>query len=107
MDEMVENTAANQCDLPFKEPEEIYPLSTTLKQGDAIQSIPNPLIPLDPGAGELSIRPSQDQSSQKNEPSASQFFDYLQQGMESLKGLNLKGFLQIYLVFSPSLEPAG
>ncbi|NKB74608.1 MAG: hypothetical protein GKR83_08830 [Synechococcus sp. s2_metabat2_7] len=33
------------------------------------------------------------------EPSASLFFDYLQQGMESLKGLNLEGFLQIYPVF--------
>ena len=33
------------------------------------------------------------------EPSASLFFDYLQQGMESLKGLNLEGLLQIYPVF--------
>ncbi len=99
MSEMEKNTAANQDDLPFKEPEEISPLPTTLNQGDAVQSIPDPLLPLDPGAGELSVRPSQDQSSQTKEPTASQFFDYLQQGMESLKGLNFEGFWQIYPVF--------
>ncbi len=99
MNEMENNTAANQDELPFKEPEEISPLPTNRKQGDAVEPIPDPLVPLDPGAGELSVRPSQDQTSQTKEPTSSQFFDNLQKGMESLKGLNLEGFRQIYPVF--------
>ena len=99
MREMEKNNAANQDELPFMEPEQISPLPTNRKQRNAVESIPDPLVPLDPGASELSVLPFQDQSSHMKEPSASLFFDYLQQGMESLKGLNLEGFLQIYPVF--------
>ncbi len=97
--EMVKGTSDNQDDLPFKEPEDVSTIKSDVVEGEAFQSIPEPVIAAAPGTGDLSVLPSQEQDSKNIETNQSQLFGYLQQAMETLRGLNLEGFRQLYPVF--------
>ena len=97
--EMVKGTSDNQDDLPFKEPEDVSTIKSDVVEGEAFQSIPEPVIGAAPGTGDLSVLPSQEQDSKNIETNQSQLFGYLQQAMETLRGLNLEGFRQLYPVF--------
>ena len=99
MGEMEKDSSANQEELPFKEPDAVSPNELNSAEGEQAQSLPETVIDVAPEAGELGAVSSQDLDSKELAPNASQLFEYLQQGMETLRGLNLEGFKQIYPVF--------
>ena len=97
--EMEKDNSANQEDLPFKEPDVVSPIELNSGEAEQPQSLPEPVIAVAPEAGEIDVVSSQDEDSKETPPNVSQLFEYLKQGMESLRGLNLEGFRHIYPVF--------
>ena len=95
---MEKDNSVNQKNLPFKEPDLNSLIEPNSIDGEQTQSLSEPVIAFAPEAGELRVVSSQDEESKEIAPNASQLFDYLQQGMETLRGLNLEGFRQIYPV---------
>ena len=97
--EMEKDNSANQEELPFKEPDVVSPIELNSGEAEQPQSLPEPVIAVAPEAGEIDVVSSQDEDSKETPPNVSQLFEYLKQGMESLRGLNLEGFRHIYPVF--------
>ena len=97
--EMEKDNSANQEELPFKEPDVASPIELNSGEAEQPQSLPEPVIAVAPEAGEIDVVSSQDEDSKETPPNVSQLFEYLKQGMESLRGLNLEGFRHIYPVF--------
>ena len=97
--EMEKDNSANQEELPFKEPDDVSPIELNSEEAEQPQSLPEPVIAVAPEAGEIDVVSSQDEDSKETPPNVSQLFEYLKQGMESLRGLNLEGFRHIYPVF--------
>ena len=97
--EMEKDNSANQEELPFKEPDVVSPIELNSEEAEQPQSLPEPVIAVAPEAGEIDVVSSQDEDSKETPPNVSQLFEYLKQGMESLRGLNLEGFRHIYPVF--------
>ena len=97
--EMEKDNSANQEDLPFKEPDVVSPIELNSGEAEQPQSLPEPVIAVAPEGGEIDVVSSQDEDSKETPPNVSQLFEYLKQGMESLRGLNLEGFRHIYPVF--------
>ena len=97
--EMEKDNSANQEELPFKEPDVVSPIELNSGEAKQPQSLPEPVIAVAPEAGEIDVVSSQDEDSKETPPNVSQLFEYLKQGMESLRGLNLEGFRHIYPVF--------
>ena len=95
---MEKDSSVNQKNLPFKEPDVSSLNEPNLIDGEQTQSLSKSVIAIAPKAGELRVVSSQDEEIKDIAPNASQLFDYLQQGMETLRGLNLEGFRQIYPV---------
>ena len=95
---MEKDSSVNQKNFPFKEPDVSSPNEPNLIDGEQTQSLSESVIAIAPEAGELRVVSSQDEEIKDIAPNASQLFDYLQQGMETLRGLNLEGFRQIYPV---------
>ena len=91
--------SVNQESLPFNQPEEISLVELKTEENNQPQSVPEPVIAVAPKAGELLVATPQGQVSEDITPDASQLFNYLQQARETLRGLNLEGFRQIYPVF--------
>ncbi len=99
IDEMEKDNSANQEELPFKEPDVVSPIELNSGEAEQPQSLPEPVIAVAPEAGEIDVVSAQDEDSKETPPNVSQLFEYLKQGMESLRGLNLEGFRHIYPVF--------
>ena len=97
--EMEKDNSANQEELPFKEPDVVSPIELNSGEAEQPQSLPEPVIAVAPEGGEIDVVSSQDEDSKETPPNVSQLFEYLKQGMESLRGLNLEGFRHIYPVF--------
>ena len=97
--EMEKDNSANQEELTFKEPDVVSPIELNSGEAEQPQSLPEPVIAVAPEAGEIDVVSSQDEDSKETPPNVSQLFEYLKQGMESLRGLNLEGFRHIYPVF--------
>ena len=97
--EMEKDNSANQEELPFKEPDDVSPIELNSGEAEQPQSLPEPVIAVAPEGGEIDVVSSQDEDSKETPPNVSQLFEYLKQGMESLRGLNLEGFRHIYPVF--------
>ena len=95
---MEKDSSVNQKNLPFKEPDVSSLNEPNLIDGEQTPSLSESVIAIAPKAGELRVVSSQDEEIKDIAPNASQLFDYLQQGMETLRGLNLEGFRQIYPV---------
>ena len=95
---MEKDSSVNQKNLPFKEPDVNSLIEPNSIDGEQTQSLSESVIAIAPKAGELRVVSSQDEEIKDIAPNASQLFDYLQQGMETLRGLNLEGFRQIYPV---------
>ena len=95
---MEKDNSVNQNNLPFKELDLSSLIEPTSQEGEKTQLLSEPVIAFAPEAGELRVVSSQDEESKEITPNASQLFDYLKQGMETLRGLNLEGFRQIYPV---------
>ena len=82
----VESQAGVESGLPFKEP-----LQSPSDQSEPIKIASDPAeMTLQPDAGDLE---------QVTQPSLDELMGYLGKGLDSLKGLNLQGFQQIYPVF--------
>ena len=96
---MVKDASAHPDELPFKDPEEKSAVKPDLGDEGTFASASESALKAAPEAGVITTVPSQEPNSQEDEPSASELFGYLQQGMETLRGLNLEGFKQIYPVF--------
>ena len=97
--EMEKDNSANQEELPFKEPDDVSPIELNSGEAEQPQSLPEPVMAVAPEAGEIDVVSIQDEDSKETPPNVSQLFEYLKQGMESLRGLNLEGFRHIYPVF--------
>ncbi len=91
--------SGNQENLPFKEPEDSAPIEQKTEDNDQAQSPPEPIIAVAPKAGELHVVTPQGQDSEKITHPAFQLLNHLQQATETLRGLNLEGFRQIYPIF--------
>ena len=96
---MVKDASAHPDELPFKDPEGTSAVKPDLGNEDTLASASEPTLNAAPEAGVITTITSPEPNSQQDEPSAVQLFDYLQQGMETLRGLNLEGFKQIYPLF--------
>jgi hypothetical protein len=99
MRKMEKDSLGNQEEMPFKEPEMVPTIEPNLLEKEQAQSPPEPVIAVAPEAGALDTVSSQGQDDKEITPNVSELFDYLQQGMQALRGLNLEGFRQIYPVF--------
>ena len=96
---MVKDASAHPDELPFKDPEETSAIKPDLGNEDTFASASEPALKAAPEAGAITTIPSPEPNSQQDDSSAAQLFDHLQQGMETLRGLNLEGFKQIYPIF--------
>ena len=89
---MVKDASAHPDELQFKDPEEKSAVKPDLGNEGTFASASESALKAAPEAGVITTIPSHEPNSQQDEPSASQLFGYLQQGMETLRGLNLEGF---------------
>ena len=99
MRKMEKDSLGNQEEMPFKEPEMVPTIEPNLLEKEQAQSPPEPVIAVAPEAGALDAVSSQGQDDKEITPNVSELFDYLQQGMQALRGLDPEGFRQIYPVF--------
>lgn len=96
---MEKDASAQPNELPFKDPREESGIKQDLGNEDTFASASEPALKNAPEAGLITTIPSPEPNSQQDEPSTIQLLNYLQQGMETLRGLNVEGFKQIYPVF--------
>ena len=82
-----ESKSAAESDLPFKDP-----LQVPSNQAETIKMASD-----DPSA--ISLQSGEDDLRPATQSSLDELMVYLQKGLDSLKGLNLNGFQQVYPVF--------